>query len=106
MGAHLILNTDASYSASTASINSTYSISFNALPHCSTPYITPAHLADQYKYRIHKSIHLVAMSTDLQSSLYELENVFKQGSSSASQVSQKLAKLKVAQLPVTMIGTS
>lgn len=35
------------------------------------------------------------MSTNLQSSLYELENVFKQGSSSASQVSQKLAKLKV-----------
>lgn len=35
------------------------------------------------------------MSANLQSSLYELENVFKQGSSSAGQVSQRLAKLKV-----------
>jgi hypothetical protein len=38
------------------------------------------------------------MSTDLQSSLYDLENVFKQGSGSASQVSQKLAKLKVGRV--------
>lgn len=42
------------------------------------------------------SLHLVAMSTNLQQSLVDLESSFKQGKASAAATSQKLGKLKVS----------